>query len=172
MSRLIRCGFILWTIVCLTVAVRADDAEDKAVEFVEKLKGSVIRDVSLPGKPVFSVRLLGPQVTDAALKELVAFKNLTVLMLIKTQVTDAGLEELAGLKKLDKLILNSTKVTDAGFKELAGLKDLTSLNLAGTRVTGAGLRELAALKNLTDLSLGGTEVLGGLQLTNTGLKLT
>ena len=31
---------------------RADDAEDKAVAFVEKLGGAVARDEKAPGKPV------------------------------------------------------------------------------------------------------------------------
>ncbi len=57
MSRLVRCGFLLWTFLCLTVAVRADDAEDKAVEFVKKLRGSVTRDEKLPGRPVIRVFL-------------------------------------------------------------------------------------------------------------------
>ena len=169
MSRLMLYGFISWAILCSFVAVRADDAEDKAVEFVKTLKGNVARDARLPGKPVLSVVLYGPQVTDEALKELAAFKNLTMLILNTTQVTDAGLAELAGLTKLNNLTLNRTKVTDAGFKVLAGLKDLTTLNLLGTRVTNAGLKELAALKKLTNLSLGGSQALDGTQLPQLGI---
>jgi Leucine-rich repeat (LRR) protein len=56
--------------------------------------------------------------TDAGLKELAAFPNLTALALSGSQITDAGLKELAGLKKLVSLELRGTKVTDAGVKEL------------------------------------------------------
>ncbi len=99
-------------------ACRADDAEDKAVKFVENLKGGVIRDDKLPGKPVVEVNLVSTKITDTDLKELAAFKNLTTLDLSSTKVTDACVKELASLKNLTSLELRSTKVTDAGVKEL------------------------------------------------------
>ena len=70
--------------------VRADEAEDKAVSFVEKLRGAVTRDDKQPGKPVVEVNLGGTKVTDAGLKELAALKGLTTLHLGRTKVTDAG----------------------------------------------------------------------------------
>ena len=42
MSRLLLCGVAAW--VLAAAPVRADDAEDKAVAFVEKLGGTVTRD--------------------------------------------------------------------------------------------------------------------------------
>ena len=57
----------------------ADDAEDKAVAFVEKLGGKVTRDEKLPGKPVIGVHLSFSAVTDAGLKELAPLKNLATL---------------------------------------------------------------------------------------------
>ena len=97
---------------------RADDAEDKAVAFFEKLGGKVTRDDKIPGKPVTGVNLYRTHVTDAGLKELAALKKLTSLGLNRTKVTDAGLKELAPLKNLKLLILGGTNVTDAGMKEL------------------------------------------------------
>ena len=123
-------------------AARADDAEDKAVAFVEKLNGSLSRDEKAPGKPVVEVRLSGTKVTDAGLKELAALTKLTRLFLFKTPVTDAGLKELAPLKALTKLDLDDTKVTDAGLKELATLTNLTNLFLTNTQVTDEGVKEL------------------------------
>ena len=76
---------------------RADDAEDKAVAFVEKLSGTVTRDEKAPGKPVIAVDLRGRKLTDAGLKELTNLKNLTTLNLAGTQVTDVGLRELTAL---------------------------------------------------------------------------
>ena len=70
MSRLMQCGFLSWVILCSSVPVWADEAEDKAVAFVKKLGGSVGRDENAPGKPVIGMQVHGTQVTDAGLKEL------------------------------------------------------------------------------------------------------
>ena len=94
MSRLMLCGLMAGVILCSSAPVRADDAEDKAVAFVEKLRGQVTRDEKAPGKPVIKVNLFGSEVTDAGLKELAPLKNLTVLILADTQVTKAGLKDL------------------------------------------------------------------------------
>jgi hypothetical protein len=56
--------------VGLCSPVRADEAEDKAVAFVEKLGGKVARDEKLPGKPVVRVDLFFSAVTDAGLRQL------------------------------------------------------------------------------------------------------
>ena len=168
--------------------VRADDAEDEAVAFVEELKGTVNRDKTLPGKPVIEISLSKTQVTDAGMTKLAGLKNLITLDLGYTQVTDVGLKELAGLKNLEFLGLDETQVTDEGLKELAALTDLNALTLAFTQVTDAGVKELAALKNLTKLCLSDTQVtdvgvmelvgfknltvldLYGTQVTDVGLK--
>jgi|GEM_PF-2505728 len=91
--------------LCLGSAAWADDAEDKAVAFVEKLGGTVTRELKALRKddkalrkPVIEVQLSNTKVTDAGLKELAPLKNLTTLDLGGTNVTDAGLKELAPLK--------------------------------------------------------------------------
>ena len=62
----------------LSVA-RADEAEDKAVAFIKKLGGAVMRDEKKPGKPVVHVDLSRTKISDAALKELATFKQLQKL---------------------------------------------------------------------------------------------
>src|SRR5205823_721280 len=57
MSRLLLAGFVSSLILGPASAVRADEAEDKAVAFVKGLGGKVTRDEKLPGKPVISVSL-------------------------------------------------------------------------------------------------------------------
>ena len=94
MSRMMLCGAVSWLILCPSALVRADDAEDKAVAFVEKLGGKVTRDDKLPGKPVTTLDLVGTKMTDAGLKELAALKSLSSLNLTGTKVTDAGEKEL------------------------------------------------------------------------------
>src|SRR5436190_17813763 len=126
----------LLVLVASSAAVRADEAEDKAVKFVEKLDGRVTRDEKATGKPVVTVSLNFAKLTDADLKELAAFKSLKTLRLVSVEkLTDAGLKELAALSTLTELDLTRTKVTDAGLKELAPLKNLTALWLGETQVT-------------------------------------
>ncbi|MFM8272360.1 MAG: restriction endonuclease subunit S [Gemmata sp.] len=104
---------------------------------------------------VIRLNLDGTQVTDAGLRELAAFKNLTNLYLGGSPVTDAGLKELAVFKNLTTLTLHDTRVTDDGLKELAPLKNLATLTVP-CRITDDGLKELAPLKSLTTLYLGCT----------------
>jgi hypothetical protein len=47
MSRLMLCGIVSWLILGSVAPIRADDAEDKAVAFVEKLGGKVKVDADL-----------------------------------------------------------------------------------------------------------------------------
>ena len=106
-----------------------------------------------------------PERTDAELKHLAGFMNLTELAVSftldlsdDTAVTDAGLKELAGLTNLTALDLGCTAVTDTGLKELVGLTSLTELSLCDTQVTDTEVNELAGLKKLNFLSLRGTAV--------------
>jgi Leucine-rich repeat (LRR) protein len=139
-----------WTAVC----VRADEAEDKAVNAIEKLNGKITRDQKAKGKPVIGVYLSGPDVTDAGLKHLAGLKRLQNLKLYGTKVTDAGLKELAGLKRLLHLSLYKSEVTDAGLKHLARFKQLKTFNLSKTQVTAKGIAELR--KALPDLKISWT----------------
>jgi internalin A len=118
MTRVLLAAAVVGVALSSARPIRADDAEDKAVAFVEKLGGVVTRDDKLPGKPVVKVNLADTNVTDAGLKELAPLKNLTILYLNETKVTDAGLKELAPLKNLTWLNLRDTQVTDTGLKEL------------------------------------------------------
>src|SRR5262249_3208931 len=86
-----------------------------------------------------------PLVTTEGLKELTCFTNLEILNLDQSGLTDAALKELGAFKSLRKLMLNN-KMTDAGLKDLAGLKFLEILDLQNTKVTPAGLKALAGLK--------------------------
>jgi len=87
-------GFLLglpWSL-----AHAADDAEAKAVAFVEKMGGKVERDEKAEGKPVRSVNLMNrTKVTDEGLKKLAALKHLQSLNLtICFKITDAGLRAI------------------------------------------------------------------------------
>ena len=139
LARVIATAAVL--IVLLAAGLRADEAEDKAVQAIKKLGGDVTRDNKAEGKPVIVVLLFNATVTDGDLKELKAFKGLKELILGNTAVTDAGLKELKELKDLQLLDIGGTKVTDAGLKELKDLKKLKSLYLRES-ATDTGLKEL------------------------------
>jgi internalin A len=138
--------------------------EAAAVRAVDKLGGRVSVDPKQPGKPVVGVDFGQTQVTDAALKELKAFKSLHTLRLYVARVTDAGLKELKELRSLQWLSLDLTGVTDEGLKDLKELKSLQTLILNDTQITDAGLKELRELKSLQELWLRSTKV------TDAGLK--
>ena len=154
-------------------SARADEAEDKAVAFAEKLGGKVTRDHSVAGKPVVTVSLSGSGVTDGELKQLLAINGLTVLNLSNTRVTDAGMNELAAFKNLTTLILDQKQITNATLKALGENKllhllsqattadgkrpstedDVASLSLFQTQVTGEGMKGLTRLKNFQTLTM-------------------
>jgi len=89
-------GPALATVLFFAGASRADDAEDKAVQCLEKLGAKIVRDEKADGKPIFKVEIRGAKITDEALKELVTLKQLQKLDLAATKVTDAGLKDLTG----------------------------------------------------------------------------
>jgi hypothetical protein len=127
---------------------------------------------------VVEVKLFDTKITDAGLKDLTIFKNLTALdvgtmmrfydgfeynrALFKDYgggLTDTGMKELVHFKHLTSLGLRGTAVTSAGLKELAPLKNLSVLDLGDARkVTDAGMKHVAACKHLTALSLDGCNI--------------
>jgi internalin A len=137
-----RTTLVLALLLLPSAVIRADEAEDKAAAFVEKLGGTVKRDEQKAGKPVFIVDLNSTKISDAGLKELTAFKQLQMLDLGNTNISNEGLKELAGLRRLQVLDLGGTKISDAGLKELAGLQQLQRLILDYTRATKNGVAEL------------------------------
>ena len=131
--------------------------------------GSVVATETWNTLPIpnggFGLDLTLTQATDANLKEVAKFQQLTKLYLFGcSQITDTGLKEVANLKKLTSLNLGGTKITDAGLKELAQLEHLSELNLYSCQITDVGLKEVARLKKLISLGLDGTKI------TDAGLK--
>src|SRR5262249_24992021 len=84
--------------------------ESSAVAALRKLNATIDRDEKQPGNPVVRVILMGPQVTDAGLKDLKELKNLQVLFLAGSPVTDTGLKGLKELKGLRMLTLWGSQV--------------------------------------------------------------
>src|SRR5262249_23630695 len=103
-----RWAFAVVLLVSLPVLpVRADEAEDQTIEFIEDLGGVVTRDEEAAGEPVIEVILANTRATDADLKKITErLKHVRKLNLSATQVTGAGLAHLAPLKSLEELDLS------------------------------------------------------------------
>jgi hypothetical protein len=143
----------------LAFSAVAHAGEAEAIAALKKLGGTVIHVDNSPKKPVRSVYLPGPKVTDADLKYLADLPQIEVLKLDSaSKITDAGLKELVGLKRLKDLGLGGTQVTDAGLKYVIKHKGLEKLNLNFTKVTDAGLKDLAGLAKLELLGVSFTSV--------------
>lgn len=105
---------------------------------------------------IASLDLARTKVTDAGLKNLAGFKNLTELHLENTGITDAGLDHLKGLTSLEYLNLYNTKVTDAGIQKLTSLTKLKALYLWQTGVTKAGIAQLKGKLPAAQVNMGWT----------------
>jgi len=72
-----------------------------------------------------TLRLGGPNVTDAVMERVGKLRSLRYLIVVEAPVTDAGLAHLRGLERLESLYLLGTRVSDAGVDALSeALPDL------------------------------------------------
>jgi hypothetical protein len=125
--------------LCLSsTLVRADDAEDKAIEALRKLGAKVGVASELPDSR-WDVSFTGTKVSDADLPPLKSLK-LYALSPHGTQVRT--LQALEGSTSLRYLELRDTQVGDAGLARLKGMTRLENLMLGGTQVTDKGLAHL------------------------------
>src|SRR3954451_11386236 len=91
------------------VANREDRPEyERAIARIRWAGGSVERDENAPGKPVLTVLLDGPRVTNEDLGHLASLVELQRLSLRETFITDDGLAHLKGLTQLRWLYLAGT----------------------------------------------------------------
>jgi len=134
------------------------EAEQKAIQAIEKLGGSVRQIAQNDDRLEVDFHLQPGSLTDDQLATLKDLKKVIHLHLGNTNITDRGLTQLAGLTTLTELHLEKTKITDAGLKSLANLSELSYLNLYGTGVTDAGLVHLKGLSKLKHLYLWQTKV--------------
>ena len=96
-------------------------------------------------RPISSLFLDGPGLTDDWLEAFGPQPGLSQLNLNHTAITDAGLATLASrLTAVVHLSLDGTAITDAGLPSLVNLPTLRSVSLLGTKVTEAGIAALRA----------------------------
>ncbi len=89
-----------------------------------------------------TVDLSATKITDQAVAQLGASKNLRLIRLSETGVTDASIDTLLKLPTLESINLYGTKVTDAGVSKLASLGNLKRLYLWKTSVTPETIKTL------------------------------
>jgi len=99
------------------------------------------------------------QVSDDALKQLTALKNLRALSFFHVSFgsktfTGAGLAHFKDLHKLERLTIAGTPFDDKGMEALGQLTQLKEVGTWHTAQTAAGMAHLKELKNLTKLHLG------------------
>jgi hypothetical protein len=98
-------------------------------------------------------------ITDAALKELSTFPELTSLHITSCPgVTDQGLAEVGRLTKLRRLDVGFCSINGEGLVHLAKLNNLRELSLKRTGVSDDDLHHLEGLDQLEWLSLSDTQV--------------
>ena len=79
--------------------VKAQKAEDKAAKLINDAGGKAVHEPALPGKPVIGV-LMPPKFGDAELKALASFKSLFALTMTGPDVTDAALKDIKNVGPL------------------------------------------------------------------------
>jgi hypothetical protein len=116
-----------------------DELERQAVAAIERLDGSVYRDLGTPGEPTFIVTFHRP-VSNAELKLLEALPVLKSLSV--TGITNDDLAYLSTLKRLEQLSIQNSPITDADLKLFMGRLNLRRVYLSNTKVTSAGTARL------------------------------
>ena len=114
-----------WVIALMlaTTASGARGDEKSAVAALEKMRDdegrrlTITRDENRPGMPVIKVLIIG-EVTNAALNELAALKELQSLTIHTCRNVDVALKGLGELTKLQSLDIQGCKMTHVGLKEL------------------------------------------------------
>ena len=149
---------------------RAKAVEDKVVEAITALGGTVTRDEHAAGRPVIGVSLEHTGVTNEGLKELKELKHLQSLNLNRCyRITDPALKEIAELKSLRSLDLGFTGLQQdtGGNADHLGENILVSLVFRQglgiprtdcTGITNEGLAHLKQLENLQSLDLDSTQI--------------
>jgi Leucine Rich repeat len=129
-----------------------------ALAEVERLGGTIVRDLQRDGDPVVKVDLADRPVSNADIIALKGLTQLNHLVLRNTPITDAGLQHLIVTGKLRHLDLDRTPVTDTGLIRVGQLTSLRGLCLAETRITNVGLVHLRPLGKLWMLRLARTKI--------------
>ncbi len=129
---------------------------ERAISHIRWIGGSVERDENDPTRPVVTVFLNGPRISDDDLGYVSRFDKLQRLSLLDSHISAAGLGHLRGLAELRWLYLSRSQVTDSELLQLKGLTKIAELGLHRTRISDDGLAIVEGLKGLRILDIGNT----------------
>jgi hypothetical protein len=125
--------------------VLAEDGsnEFKTIAKIELLGGHVTRDESLPGNPVVEVCFKkNKRFNEKYLPLLNSLPHMRSLDLSGVEISDAGLKKIGEFTNLSRLRLCGREITDQGLMSLHELTNLRELTLDGTQATWVGLSDL------------------------------
>lgn len=128
----------------MAIAQDTPELRFSALNVAKKFNDGGLKVLKPVNEQILWLDLARTQITDKALADVVAMKNLTRLHLENTKITDAGLANIAKLANLEYLNLYGTQVTDAGIAKLGGLKKLKKIFLWQTKVSEKGAKQLIA----------------------------
>lgn len=103
-----------------------------------------------------------PANLPAAIDLLAKCKKISYITFQATALSDADMKKVAAFTNLTNLILRETQITDEGVKQIANLEKLQTLDLSGTRISSKSIDVISTLPQLKVLTLSGTDVNGGL----------
>lgn len=126
---------------------------------VKNYNSKLIDDLQSIGNQLVRVKLSDQPVSDADVKKLTAFKNITRLNLEKTAITDAALSHLKNLPYLEQLNLYGTNITDKGLAALSKCPNLKVIYLWQTKTTAAGIEQLKKTLPNVQIDTGGFQFL-------------
>lgn len=138
----------------MAIAQDTPELRFSALNVAKKFNDGGLKVLKPVNDQILWLDLARTQITDKALVDVVAMKNLTRLHLENTKITDAGLANIAKLANLEYLNLYGTQVTDAGIAKLAGLKKLKKIFLWQTKVSEKGAKQLVAKISGLDANTG------------------
>lgn len=127
----------------LTPVSRDSPALDVTLFSKANYTNTLLEELLEVGEQIVSLNLAKMPVTDAEMKTVAQFKNLTRLNLNFTEISGQGLEQLESLKKLRHLSLSGTSVDLASLQFV--MKDLSSLHSVtvwDTPITAAEVKNL------------------------------
>jgi uncharacterized membrane protein len=122
---------------------------------VKNYNSDLINSLQSINNQLVRLRLSNQPVTDADVKILSAFKNITSLNLEKTGITDAALQHLQSLPNLEQINLYGTNITDKGIKYLIKYPNLKTVYLWQTKVTPSGIEQLKKAAPNVKIEAGG-----------------
>ncbi len=129
-----------------------EEAENKAIEQVQKLGGSCYR--AKPGQAVNEITFKNVKLTDDDLAVLKAFAKLTGLTIQDcTGFTGTGFEHLAKTPKLTFLQLTGGTITSKAFQGLVHAPHLRFLTLVRVQFSVEDAQQLTTLKELQTIEL-------------------